>query len=303
MDHIGIDVRKNASQVCIRTETGQLIERRVRTDRESFAKWLGKRDKARILIESSTESEWVARCLEELGHEVIVADPNFAPMYAQRRRKVKTDRRDARALCEACELGAYRPAHRSSEASRALRAQVAVREALVQTRSRHISLIRALLRQQGYRVRSGGAASFAERVGELELPQALQDQMAPLLAVMRSVNAELKAADKALAEQAKTHEVAKRLCTAAGVGPVTAITFVVTVDRVERFAHAKQVRAYLGLVPRELSSGEKQRRGHITKAGNRRMRALLVEASWQLLRSRRAGTDFGKTKTSTAHAA
>jgi hypothetical protein len=62
MDHIGIDVNKNASQVCIRTETGQLIERRVRTDRESVAKWLGKRDKARILLESSTESEWVARC-------------------------------------------------------------------------------------------------------------------------------------------------------------------------------------------------------------------------------------------------
>ena len=342
MDHLGIDVHKNASQVCIRTETGQLIERRVRTDRESFAKWLGKRDKARIVVESSTESEWVARCLEELGHEVIVADPNFAPMYAQRSRKVKTDRRDARALCEACELGAYRPAHRSSEASRALRAQVAVREALVQTRTRHISLIRALLRQQGYRVRSGGAASFAERVGELELAEAFRAQMAPLLAVMGSVNAQLKAMDKALEQQAKTHEVAKRLCTAAGVGPVTAITFVATIDRVERFAHAKQVRAYLGLVPRELSSGEKQRRGHITKAGNRRMRALLVEASWQLLRSRRAdtealrawthriairrgtriatvalarklagilfamwrdGTDFGQTKPSAAHAA
>ena len=157
MDHIGIDVHKNASQVCIRTETGRLVERRVRTDRQSIAKWLGRRDKARILIESSTESEWVARCLEELGHEVIVADPNFAPMYAQRSRKVKTDRRDARALCEACELGAYRPAHRSSDRSRALRAQVAVREALVHTRTRDISLIRALLRQQGYRVRSGSA--------------------------------------------------------------------------------------------------------------------------------------------------
>jgi transposase len=342
MDHIGIDVHKNASQVCIRTETGQLIERRIRTDRDSFAKWLGQRDKARILVESSTESEWVARCLEELGHEVIVADPNFAPMYAQRSRKVKTDRRDARALCEACALGAYRPAHRSSEASRALRAQVAVREALVQTRTRHISLIRALLRQRGYRMRSGGGATFAERVGELELPEALRDQMAPLLEVMRSVNAQLKAADKALAEQAKTHEVAKRLCTAVGVGPVTAISFVATIDRVERFAHAKQVRAYLGLVPRELSSGEKQRRGHITKAGNRRMRALLVEASWLVLRSQRAdtealrtwanrialrrgkriaavalarklagilfamwrdGTDFGQTRTSAAHAA
>ena len=185
---------QNASQVCIRTETGQLIERRIRTDRESFAKWLGNRPKARILVESSTESEWVARCLEELGHEVIVADPNFSPMYAQRSRKVKTDRRDARALCEACELGAYRPAHRSSDSSRALRAQVAVREALVQTRTRHISLIRALLRQQGYRMRSGGGATFADRVGELDLPEGLRVQMAPLLEVMRSVNAQLKAA-------------------------------------------------------------------------------------------------------------
>jgi hypothetical protein len=179
-----------------------------------------KRPRARIVVESSTESEWVARRLEELGHEVIVADPNFAPMYAQRSRKVKTDRPDARALCEACELGAYRPAHRSSDRSRALRTQVAVREALVQTRTRHISLIRALLRQQGYRVRSGGAATFSERVGELELPDALRAQMAPLLGVMDSVNAQLKVMDKALAEQAKTHEVATRLCTAAGVGPV-----------------------------------------------------------------------------------
>ena len=103
MDHIGIDVHKNECQVCIRTETRQLVERRVRTDRDSFAKWLGKRNKARILVESSTESEWVARCLEEARTRVIVADPNFAPMYAQRSRKVKTDRRDARVLCEACE--------------------------------------------------------------------------------------------------------------------------------------------------------------------------------------------------------
>jgi transposase len=63
---------------------------------------------ARILLESSTESEWVARCLEALGHHVLVADPNFAPMYATR--KVKTDRRDARAMAEACLLGTYRPA-------------------------------------------------------------------------------------------------------------------------------------------------------------------------------------------------
>jgi len=79
---------------------------------------LGERPRARIVLEASTESEWVARCLEGLGHEVSVADPNFAPMYATRTRKGKTDRRDARALADACLLGAYRLAHRLSDPQR-----------------------------------------------------------------------------------------------------------------------------------------------------------------------------------------
>jgi len=113
MESIGIDVHKGESQICIITPTGEMLERRVATRRERFAKVLAERPRARVLIEASTESEWVARCLEELGHEVVVADPDFAPMYATRTRKVKTDRRDARALAEACRLGAYRPAHRT----------------------------------------------------------------------------------------------------------------------------------------------------------------------------------------------
>jgi len=118
MDHIGIDLHKNQSQLCILTEDGELIEKRIATTRTRFAAELGNRAKARILVEASTESEWVARCLEELGHEVIVADPNFAPMYASRTRKVKTDRRDARALAEACSNATYRPAHRTSDRQR-----------------------------------------------------------------------------------------------------------------------------------------------------------------------------------------
>ena len=77
-------MHKNSSQVCILTEDGELIERRIKTDRESFDKLLGERPPARILVEASTESEWCARHLEALGHEVIFADPNFAPMYATR---------------------------------------------------------------------------------------------------------------------------------------------------------------------------------------------------------------------------
>jgi transposase len=151
MDHIGIDVHKRESQICILVEGGELIERRIRTEPQRFAEALGGRAPARILLESSTESEWVARCLEALGHHLVVADPNFAPMYATRTRKVKTDRRDARALAEACLLAAYRPAHRLSDAQRHVRARLTVRDTLVRTRTRYISLTRALLRQHGWR--------------------------------------------------------------------------------------------------------------------------------------------------------
>jgi transposase len=110
MEKIGIDVHKVATQVCILTDDGEFVEFRIRTERDSLTEAFGRRARARILVEASTESEWVARHLESLGHEVIVADPKFAPMYASRSRKVKTDKRDARALCEVCHLGAYRAA-------------------------------------------------------------------------------------------------------------------------------------------------------------------------------------------------
>ena len=85
MDHIGIDVHKRGSQIYILAEGGEVDEQRIRTEGERFAAVLGARPRARLLIEASTDSEWVARCLETLGHEVIVADPNFAPVGPVRR--------------------------------------------------------------------------------------------------------------------------------------------------------------------------------------------------------------------------
>src|SRR5499433_2417693 len=177
MDHIGIDLHKRESQICLLAEGGELIERRIRTEPQRFAEALGGRAPAQVLLESSTESEWVARCLEALGHHVVVADPNFAPMYATRTRKVKTDRRDARALAEACLLGAYHPAHRLSDTQRHVRARLTVRDALVRTRTRYISLIRALLRQHGWRMPSGSAEGFPRRVQALPLPGRLRSEV------------------------------------------------------------------------------------------------------------------------------
>ena len=284
MDHIGIDVHKKESQICIVAEGGELIEQRVPTQPRRFAEALGDRPRARIVIEASTESEWVARGLEGLGHDVIVADPNFAPMYATRTRKVKTDRRDARALAEACLLGAYRPVHRLSDAQRHVRARLTVGDALVRTRTRYISLVRAMLRQHGWPVATGSAEGFRRRGMALPLPGRLRSEVAPLLAVMRHLPQQLAYADERIAAVTRTDARGRRLQSVPTIGPVTAAAFVAAVDDVARFRRAHEVEAYLGLVPRELSSGETQRRGRITKAGSSRVRWLLIQAAVSLLR-------------------
>jgi transposase len=279
-------LHKRESQLCILAEDGAVTERRIVTSRERFTSALGGRPPARVLLEASTESEWVARHLEQLGHEVVVADPNYAPMYATRSRRVKTDKRDARTLAEACRLGAYRPAHRLSDAQRHARAELAVRDALVRSRTRYIALVKALARRDGLRVPSSTAECVARRVGALDLPPALAQEIAPLRRALESLNAEIAAADARIVAIRRDDPAVARLTTAPGVGPLTATAFVATVDDVARFAGAHQLQAYLGLVPSEKSSGEAQRRGRITKAGNARMRWLLVEAAWRVLRSR-----------------
>lgn len=284
LEHIGIDLHKNSSSICILTEEGELVERRIKTERASLLIWFGNRARARILIEASTESQWAARYLEELGHEVIVADPNFAPMYATRSKKLKTDKRDARTLCEACRLGSYRPAHRTSDTQRATRANLAVRDTLVRTPTKYISLISALARAEGCRIKSGSSANFLTRLQEAGLPERVLTQVEPLITLLKALNEQIAQADEQLKQVVKENAAVQRLCTVPRVGPVTATTFAATLDDATRFAGARQVRAYLGLVPREYSSGEKQQRGRISKAGNRRARALLVEAAWALLR-------------------
>jgi len=284
MDHIGIDAGMKTSHICELTEAGEVIERQIRTERKRLQEVFGGRPPARILIEAATESEWIACCLEALGHEVIVADPNYAPMYAHRSRRIKTDRRDAHALAEACRLGAYRPAHRASRSQRDRRTGLGVRELLIRTRSRWIVHVRSLLRRDGLRLPPGRAENFVARVNTLALSEQLAAQIAPVLALLEPLNAQIAARDAEVAQWAREDERTRRLMTAPGVGPVTAVAFVATVDRVARFRNAHQLESYVGLVPREWSSSETQRKGAITKAGNTRLRWLLVEAAWCVLR-------------------
>src|SRR5207247_341785 len=182
--------------------------------------------------------------------------------------------------------GTYRPAHRTSTERRAWRARLAVREAVVRTRAAWITRIQSLVRREGCRLRTGAPETFITRVEDLALPPALTMVIAPLLALLGPINQQIEVLDKELGLIVAADGVARHLTTVPGVGPVTAAAFVATVDDVTRFRGAHQVEAYLGLVPSEWSSSEVQRRGHITKAGNSRMRWLLVQGAWCILRRR-----------------
>lgn len=287
MENIGLDVHKRETQVCVLTEAGELREERLPTSRERLAARFAPQAPSRILLEASTESEWIAQLLEGLGHEVIVADPGFAPMYGRTRRVIKTDRRDALALAEAARRGVYRRVYRPPAARRAQRALLTVRETLVRTRTRSTNVVRAFLRQEGRRLPQGTPGKLAERVAALELPAPLVDQVAPLLAQWPVLNAHLAALEAAIGRETEADPLLGRLQTVPMIGPITALAFVATVADVTRFATAGQVQAYLGLVPRERSSADQQHRGAITKAGPTRVRWLLVEAAWRIRRSTR----------------
>lgn len=290
MEYGAIDLHKRRSQIRIVSVAGEVVlERRVDTTHEQFAAVFGKRPGLRVLIESSTESEWVAQLLEGWGHAVLVADPNYAAMYGARSRRVKTDKRDAAALAEACRTGVYRLAHRASADSRALRRTLQVRRLLVRQRTGTIALLRAFVRQQGLRVASGSADTFVQRLDRLPVAEAVAATWAPLRTVLQGVTAAIDQLDAALHARATADPITQHLMSAPGVGPVVALSFQAVLDTPTRFpGGAAAASAFVGLVPGEQSSGDRRHKGAITKTGPRELRALLVQASWVIWRSKHA---------------
>jgi len=286
-----IDLHTRHSEIRIIDGDGRVIrEGRIATTRERLIASVADVGHIRILLEAGTESEWVAGALEGAGHEVIVADPNYAPMYGDRRRRIKTDRRDVAALAEANRHGWFRRAYRRSAAQRTIQQQLTSRTALVQMRTKTISVIRSLVRQEGYRIPSGRAALIPARLDALAFPVALQQRLAPLCRTVAQLTAEILGIETALEATADADPIVQQLQTVPGVGLIVALMFRAFIDTIARFGTAAQVSAALGLVPREDSSAERRLRGHITKAGPSALRSILVQAAWACWRSKRSGT-------------
>lgn len=286
-----IDLHMRYSQIRVVDERGVVRrEQRILTSRERFVQAFAGLGPMRILLETGTESEWVAQALEAAGHEVIVADPNYAPMYGETTRRIKTDRRDVAALAEANRRGWYRVAHRTSATQRETKQILRARRLLVQQRSGLISLVRSLLRQSGYRLGTGSSHTVPARVARLAVTGELAETLAPLCRQIGALTTEIQAVEARVQRRTAGDAIVARLRTVPGIGVIVATTFRAFVDRHERFAHAGQVSAAIGLVPREDSSAERRHRGHITKAGPRELRSLLIQAAWVCWRYGGSGT-------------
>lgn len=285
MAYLGIDVHKGECFVCVVDDTASVLkEFHFRTTAVELTHRLQQYAGSRVLIEASTESEWVARHLESLQLEVIVGDPNYAMMYAARQRKVKTDRADAQALAQACRHGLYKKAHRMSDEQRRTRKHLAARALLVQQRTRMVNFARSYLRSLGTPAPSCEVEQFVVKARQLELAAEDRLLVGRLLAPIEEFQRQIDAFDETIEELNETDVRVQRLTTTPGVGVVTAAAFVALLWDVKRFGRAHQVEAYLGLVPGEHSSGGKERKGHITKMGDTYVRALLVQCAHTILR-------------------
>ena len=261
------------------TESGELTERRLdHRNGEAQKFYAGLQRPVRVGMEATGYAQWFERMLAKLGHELWVGDA--AEIRAAMVRKQKTDSRDALHILDLLLTNRFPRIWIPSTAERDLRQLLRHRHKMVCLRTAVRNQLQALAMGQGvYRKRKLWGAGGRTELEALGLDPWASRRRQELLEILDRLDASLGELDRAVAREAKQRPAACCLMEQAGVGPVTSLMFVLTIGPVERFRRSKQVVSYLGLNPRESSSGGRRRLGAISKQGNSMARFLLVEAA------------------------
>jgi transposase len=277
---IGCDFHTRFEQIAmLDTETGEVVEKRLEHENgEAQRFYEGLKEPALVGIESTGYTIWFAEMLGELGHELVVGEAG--KIRAKETRKQKHDRRDADHILNLLVRGDFPRIWLPSAAERDVRVLLEHRHQLVQWRTRAKNGLQAMALSYGVRRRSRlWNAAGREELQKLPLREGMARRRADLLRLLQQLDAWVKELDHRIEQEVARREDAQRLMTHPGVGPLTALGAVLVLGPVERFPDAKHVTSYVGLIPREDSSGGRQRFGHLTKQGNRLLRFLLVEAA------------------------
>ena len=255
----GVDIGDKYSYLClIDTDSGEVIEEgRLRTTPEAFERRFTSERPMRIAIEAGTHSPWASRVLEECGHEVLVANARkLRLIYANKR---KTDQTDAENLDRLARLDPkllYPLKHRGED-SQAHMAIVRSRQALVDCRTQLVNHVRGAVKSFGVRLPKCPARSFHKRATE-HIPEALMPALGSILEQIGSLTERIRDYERKLEEISKeSYPETGLLRQVEGVGPLTALTFVLTIEDPYRFEKSRSVGAYLGLVPATERSGDR----------------------------------------------
>ncbi len=298
---IGIDLGDRESAYCVLNEAGEIIEQgSVRNEHGALEERFESGHSARIVIEASGQSQWICRCLEGLGHEVIVANPRQVLLISKSVRK--SDRNDAQLLARLGRMDPelLRPVTIRSVESAVVRALLRARSQLVMTRTRLVNMIRCESKVTGSRIPKCSAESF-HRQARPHLPAALRSALEPVLDVLAELQLRVRAYDKQIEKlSAEEYPETQVLRQVKGVGPLVALTYVVTIDDPHRFPRSRALGSFLGLAPRSFQSGDRDPQLRISKAGDPEMRRLLVGAATYMLRKSSPACDLKRYGTRVA---
>ena len=280
---IGLDVGDRYTHVCALGSGGEVVrERRVHTTELALSGALEDLSPARAVLEAGPRSPWLSRLVAGLGHKVIVANPRQVALIARSHRK--TDRRDAAWLAR---LGRLDPVllapirHRSEQSQQEI-AVVRGRDALVRSRTLLINHVRGSVKACGAALPSCTARAFHRKATE-HIPDGLRPALLPLVEAIGELTACIAAARREIEALCEAHPETAALRQVTGVGPITALTFVLTIEDPGRFPKNRDVAAYLGLVPRQRDSGEREPQLGISRSGDPGLRRLLVQAAHYIL--------------------
>jgi transposase len=285
MTTAGLDLGDRYSYLClIDSQSGEVIEEgRLRTTSEAFRRRFASERPLRIAIEAGTHSPWVSRLLEECGHEVLVANARkLRLIYANKR---KTDEIDAENLARLARLDPklLYPLRHRGEGSQAHLALIRSREALVSCRTQLVNHVRGAVKSFGARLPKCPARSFHKRAPQ-HIPEALWAALGPILETIGSLTQRIRDYERQLETVSKEHYPETELLRQVeGIGVLTALTFVLTLEDPSRFAKSRSLGAYLGLIPARDQSGDRDPQKRISKEGDQMLRRLLVGSAHYVL--------------------
>ncbi len=281
---IGIDLGDQHSHFCALDSAGEILEEgRLKTTKEAFNQRFTTAAPMRIAIEASTHSPWVCALLEEAGHEVIVANPRKLRMIFQGDNK--NDRFDANQLARVARLDPrlLYPVGHTRRQARVDQRLIKARDGLVRSRTQLVNHVRSTIKSFGERLNGCATSAFGRRAAR-QIPKELRPALVPVLRMIEHHSVSIAKYDRRIERMGRErYPETTTLRQVPGVGSITALSFVLTLDDPRRFKNSRAVGAYLGLRPKQDQSGERDPELRITKAGNRDLRRLLVQCAQYIL--------------------